>query len=156
MSQLFSHFLDLTAISILIVRSSKNASLRRKRRKSIDPLEFDGDFNDVRLEKLEFFVHTCVFFYFCSSIMYSNCNLMQFNATPSIFNHLRRMTHRLKATSTLKRIMYMTCHNYVHHVHHVQDTHFELKSRVEKWDLRAGNLSRMSLLGTSKQLGVGE
>lgn len=54
-------FIDFAAISILIVRRPKNASLMRKTQKTIDLLVFDGESNGVCLEKHHIFHKHIVF-----------------------------------------------------------------------------------------------
>ena len=59
-----SHFLDFVEFSILLIGRPENASLRRKTRKTIKTLVFDGESNGVGLEKLKKFHKDIVFLAF--------------------------------------------------------------------------------------------
>jgi hypothetical protein len=62
----------------------------------------------------------------------------------------------MKAISTLNCIIYMACNNYGYIVHSTQVPHFEIFSTGQKLSLYVDRISRISLLESSKQLGVGE
>jgi len=74
----------------------------------------------------------------------------------SILNQSGQLTHRLKALLTPNHIMYITSHYLIHLVHDMQDPQFWQKSKVKILDSYGFQETIMCLLGTSKQLGVGE